>query len=215
LSVAKATPILNWSNPADILAGTPLGAAQLSAIATAPGIFTYAPAAGTVLGVGAGQVLTVAFTPTDAANYTTATASVRINVTAPSPPPDATPPTVTAFRTIKRKGSLGQIVVGFSEPMLPAGTLSLGAYRLVSAARDRRFGTRDDRVLALRSVAYDPTSRAVTLVTKGKVALNQPLQLVVRGSAGLVDLALNDLDGDRDGRPGGDYIGRFGTRPRA
>ncbi len=41
------------------------------------------------------------------------------------------------------------------------------------------------------------------------------LQLVVSGTGALVDLALNARDGDRDGRPGGDFVGHFGAKPRA
>ena len=42
--------------------------------------FVYAPVAGTVLNAGAGQTLSVTFTPTDAANYTGATATTTITV---------------------------------------------------------------------------------------------------------------------------------------
>ena len=42
-----------------------------------PGTFVYTPAGGTVLNAGAAQTLSVTFTPTDAANYTTATATRR------------------------------------------------------------------------------------------------------------------------------------------
>ena len=158
----------------------------------------------------------------------TAIGSVRINVapaatvvppagTAPptvAPPTVVTPPTVLGLSQTRRRGALGNLLVRFSRAMAPAGVLSLGAYRLVSAGRDRRFGTRDDRTLALRSAVYDPASMTVALTPKGRTALNQPMQLVARGSS-LVDLALNSLDGDGDGRPGGDFVGRFGTRPRA
>ncbi len=89
--------------------------------------------------------------------------------------------------------------------MAPSGAASPGSYRLTSAGRDRRFGTRDDRTLALRSAAYDPASMTATLTPKGRTALNQPMQLVVRDAA-LVDMALIALDGDGDGR--------FGPRPR-
>ena len=41
-----------------------------------PGTFVYTPPAGTVLNAGAAQTLSVTFTPTDAANYTGATATV-------------------------------------------------------------------------------------------------------------------------------------------
>ena len=50
-----------------------------------PGTFVYTPAAGTVLNAGAAQTLSVTFTPTDAANYTTATATVTINVLKATP----------------------------------------------------------------------------------------------------------------------------------
>ena len=76
----KATPVITWANPADIVYGTALGATQLNATTTVPGTFVYTPAAGTVLSAGAAQTLSVTFTPTDAANYTTATQAVAINV---------------------------------------------------------------------------------------------------------------------------------------
>src|SRR5207302_985917 len=55
-------PTLAWSNPADIVYRTALGASQLNATATynstnVPGTFTYTPAAGTVLSAGLGQTL--------------------------------------------------------------------------------------------------------------------------------------------------------------
>jgi PKD repeat protein len=78
-STTKTTPTITWSNPADITYGTPLSSTQLNANASVPGNFTYTPAAGTVLGVGT-QTLHVDFTPTDAANYTTASKDVNINV---------------------------------------------------------------------------------------------------------------------------------------
>jgi Subtilase family/Divergent InlB B-repeat domain len=80
INVLKGTPVITWANPPDILYGTALSAAQLNATANIPGTFTYAPAAGTVLNPGSGQVLKVDFTPTDAPNYNTATKTVYINV---------------------------------------------------------------------------------------------------------------------------------------
>src|SRR6185436_17260367 len=80
IAVGKATPAIVWNAPADLTYGTPLSAAQLNATANVPGTFVYTPAAGTVLGAGAGQTLSVSFTSTDVANYSTATASVSIAV---------------------------------------------------------------------------------------------------------------------------------------
>jgi uncharacterized repeat protein (TIGR01451 family) len=79
-SIAKATPTINWSNPADIIYGTALSGTQLNATASVPGSFVYTPAAGTVLGYGNGQNLHVDFTPTDTANYNNAQKDVSINV---------------------------------------------------------------------------------------------------------------------------------------
>jgi hypothetical protein len=81
ISVMKATPLITWPTPADIVSGTPLGATQLNAVANVPGSFVYSPASGTVLGVGAGQLLSTSFTPTSTANYNSASNTVLINVT--------------------------------------------------------------------------------------------------------------------------------------
>ncbi|GFO54908.1 hypothetical protein GMSM_19150 [Geomonas sp. Red276] len=80
LTVTKAVPVINWSNPADIFTGTALSSTQLNASAPVGGTFSYTPAAGTVLPAGSGETLTVEFTPDDATNYATATTSVSINV---------------------------------------------------------------------------------------------------------------------------------------
>jgi hypothetical protein len=80
INVLKANSTISWSAPADIVYGTALSATQLNATANVPGSFVYAPVAGTVLNAGSGQTLSVTFTPTDAANYTTATATTTINV---------------------------------------------------------------------------------------------------------------------------------------
>jgi hypothetical protein len=83
--------LLQWNNPADIPSGTALGPAQLDASATTmvggsfvslPGTFSYSPPSGTVLPVGAGQLLSVTFTPSDTANYAGASAQALINVLA-------------------------------------------------------------------------------------------------------------------------------------
>ena len=69
LTITKATPVVSWSNPASITYGTALSSTQLNATATVAGSFVYAPAAGAILNVGASQVLSVNFTPSDATNY--------------------------------------------------------------------------------------------------------------------------------------------------
>jgi hypothetical protein len=79
LLVNQATPTLTWAGPADMVYGAPLGAAQLDATADVTGSFAYSPAPGTVLGAG-GHALSVTFTPTDTADYTTASRTADVNV---------------------------------------------------------------------------------------------------------------------------------------
>ncbi len=79
LTVGKATPTIAWETPSDITYGDALSDAQLHATASIPGTFAYTPAAGAMLTPGA-QTLSVTFTPADSADYTTAQASVRLNV---------------------------------------------------------------------------------------------------------------------------------------
>src|SRR5208337_1620369 len=89
LTIGTATPTISWSNPVNIVYGTALSSTQLDATSSwtvggvsgsVAGPFTYTPAAGTVLGAGNNQTLSVAFTPTDMTDYTTASATATINV---------------------------------------------------------------------------------------------------------------------------------------
>jgi hypothetical protein len=89
--VSQITPTITWATPAPINYGTPLSATQLDATATSPivegqlpGTFVYTPAAGTLLNPGS-QTISVLFTPTDTVDYTTATATVSIQVNQPIP----------------------------------------------------------------------------------------------------------------------------------
>src|SRR5581483_2512706 len=67
--VLKATPTVNWTNPADIVYGTALDAGQLDATASVSGSFTYMPGAGAVLHAGPSQELDAIFTPDDITHY--------------------------------------------------------------------------------------------------------------------------------------------------
>jgi hypothetical protein len=77
-------PVITWSNPANIVYGTPLGATQLNATADVLGVFAYTPASGTVLNAGT-HTLHVYFIPTDTTNYTDASQNVSITVTKAAP----------------------------------------------------------------------------------------------------------------------------------
>ncbi len=95
INVDPATPVITWTNPADIIDGTPLSATQLDATATfngspLPGTFVYSPAVGTVLPVGQHQSLGVTFSPTDNTDFNVGNATAYINV-------DYGPPALLAF----------------------------------------------------------------------------------------------------------------------
>jgi hypothetical protein len=83
--VNKVTPTITWAPPAAISYGTALSATQLDALSSVPGTFTYTPASGAVLTAGL-QTLSVMFTPTDATDYntTSATVSLTVNKTTPA-----------------------------------------------------------------------------------------------------------------------------------
>jgi large repetitive protein len=81
----RTAPTVTWTDPADIVFGTALGAVQLNATADVNGTFEYAPQAGTILNAGNAQTLTATFTPADSDNYFSASATARINVLQATP----------------------------------------------------------------------------------------------------------------------------------
>ncbi len=98
ISVSQATPIITWANPGSITYGTALSNTQLNATASVPGLFVYLPAAGNVLAAG-NHVLSVTFTPTDSANYVSATATVQLTVNQATPIVTWTPPAGITYGT--------------------------------------------------------------------------------------------------------------------
>ena len=86
LTIGQASPTITWAQPASIVYGTPLTAAQLNAVGSVPGTMTYKPVGGTVLEPGT-HTLSVSFMPTDVTNYTgPITATVPLVVEMPAAP---------------------------------------------------------------------------------------------------------------------------------
>jgi hypothetical protein len=81
LTITKAAPVISWSTPAAITTATKLSSSQLNAFSYIPGSFTYSASAGSSLPAG-DDLVTATFTPTDTTNYTSATMTVTIKVTA-------------------------------------------------------------------------------------------------------------------------------------
>jgi MinD-like ATPase involved in chromosome partitioning or flagellar assembly len=84
LTVTKPTPSITWPPPPAIVYGTALSTAQLNARASVPGTYTYTPAASEELSAGS-HTLSVLFTPTDTADYTTAQSTVTLTVNKATP----------------------------------------------------------------------------------------------------------------------------------
>ena len=106
------------------------------------------------------------------------------------------------------------LVVTFSQPMDAATAEDLADYRLVSAGPDHRFGTRDDRVIPIRSVRYDATLHTVTLWPVRRLPLHRTFQLTIRGTptTGLKDTGGMFLDGAGTGQPGTNYVARIDAK---
>ena len=79
----------------------------------------------------------------------------------------------------------------------------LAAYHLSTAGKDKKFGTKDDKPLAIALATYDWSAHSVTLTPRGKVP-NGSLRLAITAT-GLLDAQRRPLDGNRDGQPGGDF----------
>jgi hypothetical protein len=84
-NVPLKTPTITWAAPQPIVSGEALSSVQLNAMADTPGVFTYSPSLGTVLGVGT-TTLHATFSPADAAHYATQNATVSLTVNAVTPP---------------------------------------------------------------------------------------------------------------------------------
>ena len=83
LAVLPGNPVLSWPNPAALTYGAALTTNQLNAAANVAGSFAYNPTNGTVLNAGV-NTLWVVFTPSDGADYNTATGNVSL-VVLPAP----------------------------------------------------------------------------------------------------------------------------------
>jgi len=98
ITVSKAAMTLTWATPAPITYGTPLSSTQLDATATVPGSFVYTPAAGAIV-TGGSKTLSVTFTPTDNVDYSTATATVTLQVGMATPTINWSTPAAITYGT--------------------------------------------------------------------------------------------------------------------
>ncbi|MBI1324184.1 hypothetical protein GC170_13500 [bacterium] len=104
------------------------------------------------------------------------------------------------------------LVVSFSQDMDSQSASRLSNYLLVSAGRDGRFGTRDDRGVPLASAIYDTSTRTVTLSPASRtLPLHQLYRLTITGNpaAGVKNTSDVFLGGQGVGLPGTNYVRDF------
>ena len=146
INVSKATPTITWANPADIVYGTALSGTQLDAAASVPGTFLYNPTPGRILGAGSDQTLSVIFTPDDATDYTSASATATINVLAATPSISWTSPADIGYGT----------ALGGAQLDATAGIPGTFSY---TPARERYWARGATRLFQSSSL---PTTRSIT-----------------------------------------------------
>ena len=167
---------ITWANPAGIVYGTALSATQLNATTTVAGTFVYDPPAGTVLQYGAGQILSVTFTPDDLVTYAPATATVTIDVARYVPvvtwPGPAPIPAGTALSATQLNATTTVDANFVYTP--PAGTvLSAGAGQVLAV-----------RVIPEDSLNYAIVDAQVTIDVTGGPVNGPPYTLTVTPAPG-------------------------------
>ena len=161
LDVPSLTPKITWANPADITAGTALGAGQLDATASVAGTFAYSPSIGTVLKSGNAQSLEVTFTPADAADYVVVTAFTTISVLAPSTPPHST----GIVSVTRSKKGITAITVGFDEAIDPSVTSDISMFSALGAVTKHKR-TVYSKVQRIQAISFDGNTHVTIRLAK-------------------------------------------------
>jgi trimeric autotransporter adhesin len=215
VTVANAGP--GPASGVRLVVAPPAGATFVAAtggVAPAGGTLTFDLGA---LANGASTTVTVVVRPLTPGTYTT---SAVVSASEPDPTPgdnasslavaavDRTGPTIVAIARFGKPSKPTGLILTFSEALAAGRAANLAGYRLLTPGRDKKYGTRDDVRVRLKSAAYDAATRRVTLLTKNKAVLPTKFRLVVDGATGTgpTDLAGNYLDGNADGRPSDDFI---------
>jgi hypothetical protein len=116
--------------------------------------------------------------------------------------------------TLERFGIHAQptlIRVHFSRSMNAGRANNLGNYRLVTAGRDGKFGTKDDHAIRIRSARYDDVTHSVRLLPSKRLPLSRTYQLTINGTSpdGLTGTDGVFLGGAGRDRPGTNYVATF------
>jgi Bacterial Ig-like domain (group 3)/Abnormal spindle-like microcephaly-assoc'd, ASPM-SPD-2-Hydin len=195
--VNKATPPVSWNAPAAVAYGTALTSVQLDATSTVAGMFAYSPAAGTVL-VSGSQTLSVIFTPTDATDYNTATATVAVTVNKVTPTITwATPGAITSGTALSstQLNATASVAGSFAYSPASGTVLAAGAQTLTvifTPTDTVDYNTASVSVTLTVNQGISTLSINATSVGFGNVALNQPAtQTLTLSSTGSSSVTVN------------------------
>lgn len=114
---------------------------------------------------------------------------------------------ITSVKPVLSRGTMTTINIVFSSDLDANSIKNLASYTLVAAGRDKKFGTKDDTKYKMSKVSYNASTKTLTL-THAKITLTGDLQLTVSGSGSttLKDRGGNAIDGNRDGKAGGNAV---------
>jgi hypothetical protein len=99
---------------------------------------------------------------------------------------------------------VGGLTINYGGEFTVAVTVD-GAGARIAAGRDKRFGTRDDKITRPTQAIDIPANFSITLAPSNTLNLTQVFELQVPSGA-LVESFGPPIDGNRDGQPGGDLI---------
>ena len=116
-------------------------------------------------------------------------------------------PRVVSFKPVTARKKPVTYVLRFDEALSAALAGRTSEYLFVDPGKDRKYGTRDDRRIAIKKAVYNAADRTVTLTPIKALAAKTKYRFTIAGSsAGLKDALGNLLDGRGNGQPGSDYV---------
>lgn len=207
-AVERADQMIKWADPSGIIYGTPLSAAQLSASisvagASPAGAVSYSPAAGTLLGAGGGQSLTVNVAGTK--NYNPAAQTVHIDVAKATPAVNWDAPAAVTLGVALSGTQLNATAAHPADSGPLAGQSLTGAFTYTPAAG--AVLPVGDNALSVTFTPADPanyttaTTSVVQRVSYGVCALYDQTKAHKAGSTIPVKLQLCDASGTNVSSP--------------
>jgi uncharacterized repeat protein (TIGR01451 family) len=99
------------------------------------------------------------------------------------------------------------LVLQFDEALASLAAENPANYVILAPGANGKLSTRDKKLVAIKSIEYDPATFTVTLHPASLISLWHPYRLIVRGSTpgGLMSLYGTPLEGAGRGLPGTDY----------